>query len=70
MCGYWCGFLGRGLVTSGRRCNREMEVFHNMLDLLLVLLELFGELLVRTGKVCHRLSLVGRGLAVGGNSGG
>ena len=47
-----------------------MEVFHNMLDLLLVLLELFGELLVRTGKVCHRLSLVGRGLAVGGNSGG
>ena len=70
MCGDWRGFLGHGLVSSGRRCNREMEVCHHLLYLLLGLLELVGELLVGAGKVCHRLSLVGRGLAVGGGSGG
>ena len=39
------------------------------MDLLLGLLELVGELLVGSGKVCHHLSLVGRSLAVGGGSG-
>ena len=47
-----------------------MDVCHHLLDLFLGLLELVGELLVGAGKVCHRLSLVGRGLAVGGGSGG
>ena len=70
MCGDWRGFLGRGLVTSCWRCTREMEVCHNLLDLLLGLLDLVGELLVGIGKVCHRLSLVGCGLAAGGICGG
>ena len=47
-----------------------MEVCHHLLDLLMGLLELVGELLVGAGEVCHRLSLVGRDLAVGGSSGG
>ena len=68
MCGEWRGFLGRGLVSSGRRCNREMEVCHHLLDMLLGLLELVGELLVGAGKVFHRLRLVGHGLAVSGGS--
>ena len=70
MCGEWRGFLGRVLVTSGRLYNRDMEICHHLLDLLLGLLELVGQLMVGAGKVCHRLSLVGRGLAVGGGSGG
>ena len=70
MCGDWRGFLGQGLVTSGRRCNRKMEVFHHLLNLLLVLLELVRELLVCASQVCHRFFLVCRGLAVGGGSGG
>ena len=70
MCGDWRGFLGRGLVNSGRRCNGEMEVCHNLLDLFLGLLDLVSELLVGAGKVCHRLSLVGHGLSVGGDSSG
>ena len=37
---------------------------------MLGLLKLVGKLLVGAGKVCHRLSLVGCGLAVGGGSGG
>ena len=41
-----------------------------MLNLLLGLLELVGELLVCASQVCHRFRLVGRGLAVGGGSGG
>ena len=44
MCGDWRGFLG--LVTYGRRCNGETEVCHHLLNLLLGLLELVGELLV------------------------
>ena len=68
MCGDWRGFLGQGLVTSGRRCTGEMEVFHHLLDLLLGLLDLVGELLVDAGKVFHRFGLVGHGLAVGGGS--
>ena len=44
MCDDWRGFLGQGLVTSGWRCNREMEVCH-------YLLELVGELLVGAGKI-------------------
>ena len=47
-----------------------MKVCHHLLDLLLGLLELVGELLVGDCKVCHRLSLVSRGLAVCGGSGG
>ena len=70
MCGDWRGFLGRGLVTYVRRCTGEMEVFHHLLNLLLGLLELVGELLVCASQVCHSLRLVGRGLAVGGGSGG
>ena len=70
MCGDWRGFLGRGLVSSVRYCNGEMEVCHHMLDLLMGLLDLVGYLLVGVGKVSHRLCLVGRGLAVGGGSGG
>ena len=70
MCGNWRGFLGWGLVYSSWRYTGEMEVCHHLLDLSLGLLELFGELLVCAGKLCHRLSLVGRGLAVSGGSGG
>ena len=70
MCGDWRRFLGQGLITSGRCCNGEIEVFCHLLNLFLGLLELVGELLVGAGKVFHRLSLVGRGLAVGGGSGG
>ena len=40
------------------------------MNLLLGLLELVGELLVCTSQVCYRFLLVGRGLAVGGGSGG
>ena len=47
-----------------------MEDFHNLLNLLLGLLDLVGELLVCASQVCHRFRLVGRGLAVGGSSGG
>ena len=64
MCGKWRGFLGRGLVTSGRRCNGEMEVYHHLLNMLLGLLELVDELLACASRVCHRFRLVGRGLAV------
>ena len=70
MCGDWHGFLVRGLVTSVWHCTGEMEVCHHLLGLFLGLLELVGELLIVSGKVCRRLSLVGRGLAVGGGSGG
>ena len=70
MCGDCHGVLEPGLVTSGRRCNGVMEVCHNLLDMLMGLLELIGELLVGTLKFCHRLNLVGRGLAVGGGGGG
>ena len=69
MCGDWCVFLGREMVPTDRRYTREMEVCHHLLDLLLGLLELVGELLVGYAKVFHLLSLVGRGLAVGGGSG-
>ena len=47
-----------------------MEVFHHLLNLLLGLLELVDELLVCAGQVCYRFHLVGRGLEVGGGSGG
>ena len=69
-CGQWHGGLGRGLVSSGRHCSGEMKVCHHLLYLLVGLLELVGELLVGDSKVCHRLSLVSRGLEVGGGSGG
>ena len=69
MCVDWCGFWGKGLVSSGRRCNGERKVFYNLLDLLLGLLELVGELLVGASNFFNRISLVGRGLAVGGGSG-
>ena len=69
MCGDWRGFLGRGLVTSGRCCAGEMESFHHFLNFLLGLLELVGELLVCASQVCHRFRLVGCFLAVGGGSG-
>ena len=69
MCGEWRGFLVRGLVTSGRRCTGEMEVCHNLLNLLLGLLELMGKLLVFSSQVCHHFRLVGCCLAVGGGSG-
>ena len=39
-----------------------------MLNILLSLLDLVGELLVGAGKVFHRLRLVGHGLAVSGGS--
>ena len=64
------GVWGGGLLSSGRRCNREMKVCYHLMNLLLGLLELVGELLVGAVKVCHRLSLFSRGLAVGGGSGG
>ena len=70
MCGDWRGFLGRVLVTSGRHCDREMEVCHHLLDMFLGLLELVGKLMVGTVKVCHHLSLVVRGSAVAGVIGG
>ena len=70
MCGNWHGVLGWGLVTSDRRCTGEMEVFHHLLNLVLGLLELVGELLVCASQVCHRFRLVGRRLAVDGGSGG
>ena len=70
MCGDCRGFLGRGLVTPGRRCTGEMEVCHHLLNLLLGLLELVGELLICASQVCHRFRLVDRCLAVGGGSGG
>ena len=69
MCCDWRRFLGRGLVTSGRRCTGEMEIFHNFLNLLLGLLELVGELLICASQVCHRFRLVGCYLAVVGGSG-
>ena len=47
-----------------------MEVFHNLLNLLLGLLELLVELLVCASHIFHRFRLVGRGLAVSGGSGG
>ena len=47
-----------------------MEVFHHLLNLLLGLLELVGKLLICASQVYHRLRWVGRGLAVGGGSGG
>ena len=43
--------FGVGLVSSGKRCYGEMEVYHHLLDLLLGSLELVGELLVGAGKV-------------------
>ena len=70
MCDDWSKFLGWGMVTSGWCCTGEMQVCHNLLDFLLGLLELVGELLVGAGKVFHHLSLVGRGLAVGGGISG
>ena len=70
MCRDWRGFLGRGLVYSGRRCSVEMEVCHHLLDLFLSLLELVGDLLVGDSKVFHRLSFVGPGLSGVGSSGG
>ena len=51
MCDDWRGFLGRGLVTSGRRCTVEMEVCHHLLNLLLGLLELVGELMLCASQV-------------------
>ena len=66
MYGDWHEFLGRGLVTSGRRCTGGMEVCRHLLNLLLGLLELVGKLLVCASQVCHRFRLVGRGLVVGG----
>ena len=70
MCGDWRGFLGRGSVTSGRRCTGEMDFFHHLLNLLLDLLELVGKMLVWASQVFQRFCLVGRGLEVGGGSGG
>ena len=70
MCGDWRRFLGCGRVPTGRRCTREMEVCHHLLDLLLGLLKLVGDLLVVAGEVFHLLSLIGRGLAVSNGSGG
>ena len=46
-----------------------MKVCHHLRDLLLGLLKLVGKLLVGSGKVFHRLSLVIRGFSVGGGSG-
>ena len=59
MCSDWCGFLGRGLVTSVRSCPREMEVCHHLFNLMLGLLELVGKLLICASQVCHHLHLVG-----------
>ena len=53
MCGAWSEFWGMGLVSSGSRCNGERKVCHRLLDLVLGLLELVGELLVGDGKVCQ-----------------
>ena len=69
MCGDWRGLLGRDLVTSGRRCTGEMEIFHHFLYLLLGLLDLVGKLLVCASQVCHRFCLVGCCLEVGDGSG-
>ena len=69
MCGDWRGFLGQGLVTSGRCCTGEMDIFHHFLNLLLGLLELVGDLLVCASQVCRRFRLVVFYLGVGGGSG-
>ena len=61
--------FGAGLVTSGRQCTGEIEVFHHFLNFMLGLLELVGELLVCACQVCHRFRLVGYFLAVGCGSG-
>ena len=69
MCDDWRGFWGKGLVSSGRRCNGEMKVCYHLLDLLLGLLKMVGKLLVGSGKVFHRLSLVICRFSVDGGSG-
>ena len=73
----WRGYVrrlaqvfGAGVGNFWQALYQGDGCFHYLLNLFLGLLDLVGKLLVWARQVCHRFCLVGRGLEVGGGSGG